>query len=177
MKIYPHRIYRHFVGTYFYVLCVGQLCSQEYDGGDFVVYQSIDVNSQVFVRPIREWSDDVSKDECNVTGQGQRFELVENIENMLSSVPTPLLVDELCERGDRPVALADLPEAMDKFMHFDYVTAKVLNEGCEDEDLYIDQAFNTEEEAVNAMKRAQRFKGEHKEVFKRVYLPVMDKPE
>ena len=167
--VYPHRVYRHFKGNYFYVLCVGKLCDVRNE--EVVVYQTIDKSAQVFTRTFSEWFDDVSDHKDNLTGQISRFEVVTNLDSMmLNTVPTEKLVKELCERGDRPNELANLPEMLGTVLHEDYVAVKVLNEGQEDETLFVEGVFVSLTAMRDKKKRASKFEGKTVRTFKRVYI-------
>lgn len=71
------RIYRHFKGPYYYVICKGfDSETQE----SMVVYQHLDAEKRICIRPEKMFLEEIPERPDNITGQKHRFELVKDLE-------------------------------------------------------------------------------------------------
>lgn len=100
----PGSIYRHFRGGYYLMRSMATI---EKTGEVVVVYESLQ-DHQVWVRPLSEFTDDVSQNENNPTGQKHRFEPVVDFQYQLGLISTETLMQELLKRGDCPDELKSL---------------------------------------------------------------------
>lgn len=97
--IQVNSLYRHFKGDYYLVNRIAQMESNSED--IMVVYTSV-TTGITFIRPYSEFFDLVTDREDNITHQTHRFELANELKNLLSLVNTAELVEELKTRGDNP---------------------------------------------------------------------------
>lgn len=100
----PGSIYRHFRGGYYLMRSMATI---EKTGEIVVVYESLQ-DHQVWVRPLSEFTDDVSQNENNPTGQKHRFEPVVDFQYQLGLIPTETLMQELLKRNGCPDELKSL---------------------------------------------------------------------
>ena len=92
-------LYRHFKGGYYLVNKIATLESNTNEA--LVIYTSV-TTGNTWARPYKEFFDDVTNREDNVTHQVHRFELATEIKGILSLTPTEELVNELQNRPDNP---------------------------------------------------------------------------
>ena len=71
-------IYRHFKGPFYYVICVG-LDSETRER--MVVYRHLDGSGIICVRPEKMFLEEIPERPDNITGQKERFELIENLKD------------------------------------------------------------------------------------------------
>ena len=71
------RIYRHFKGHYYYVICVG-FDSETRE--KIVAYKHLDGSEMICMRSEKMFLEEIPERPDNITGQKFRFELVENID-------------------------------------------------------------------------------------------------
>ncbi len=74
------KIYRHFKGHYYSVICVG-LDSETRER--MVVYKHLDGSEIICIRSEKMFLEEIPERPDNITGQKTRFELIDNIENYL----------------------------------------------------------------------------------------------
>lgn len=71
------RIYKHFKGHYYYVICVGfNSETQE----EMVVYKHLDESEKICIRSKKMFLEEIPERPDNVTGQKHRFELVNDMD-------------------------------------------------------------------------------------------------
>ena len=172
VTVLPHRIYRSCLGDYVFVLC---LVKPRGEREEHVVYMGVDAASETRAMPLREFTERVPPSHPNnITGQGRYFEPADLGGNMLNTVPTDSLITELCCRGDRPEALADLPEKLTGLkMHDDYVLGHYLSEGEVNEDIFvIGPNLDTKHDALHERNRINEKTGQSLKIFRRVYIPA-----
>ena len=69
------RIYRHFKGPYYYIICKGfDSETQE----SMVVYQHLDADRKICIRSEKMFLEEIPERPDNITGQKHRFELVDD---------------------------------------------------------------------------------------------------
>lgn len=72
-------IYRHFKGKFYYV--IGTALHTE-TNEEMVIYHPLYGDYQLFVRPLKMFTEEVPEDKENPTGQKYRFELVDNLSSV-----------------------------------------------------------------------------------------------
>ena len=76
------RIYRHFKGHYYYVICVG-LDSETQE--KIVAYKHLDGSEKICMRSEKMFLSKIPERPDNVTNQKYRFELVENVDKEIKN--------------------------------------------------------------------------------------------
>ena len=120
--IIPYHIYRHFKGGLYLVLAVA-LSEESYE--PTVVYMSLNGDGKVWTRSQSEFTSLVPDDRPNPTGQKNRFELVSDINSVLSQCTTENLVKELRGRPDSPFNESDVEGFNDKVVLREYVLGEL----------------------------------------------------
>lgn len=124
--VHPFQIYRHFKGNLYLIISVA-LTSSELE--PTVVYMSLSGDSQVWTRELSEFESPVPEGKPNPTGQKLRFELVKNMESVLSQCTTENLVEELKNRPDSPFNEQDVEGMNDKVVMKEFVLGNVTSAG------------------------------------------------
>ena len=70
------QIYRHFKGSFYYVICVG-LDSETRER--MVVYRHLDNSGNICIRSEKMFLEEIPEKSDNITGQKHRFELINNL--------------------------------------------------------------------------------------------------
>lgn len=78
MQVKEGEIYRHFKGTFQYIICVG-LDSKTKER--IVVYRHLDDTGMIWTRPESMFLEEIPPRDDNITGQKHRFERIDNLKD------------------------------------------------------------------------------------------------
>ena len=76
-QVQEGEVYRHFKGPFYYVICVG-LDSETQER--MVVYRHLDNSGKICVRSEKMFLEEIPERPDNITGQKNRFTIVDDIE-------------------------------------------------------------------------------------------------
>ena len=161
--IYPFRVYRHFKGNLYFVLCT-TLSTDTLE--PYVTYMSL-TDGKTWSRSMYEFESEVPSDKENPTQQKHRFELVENLGDSLSAFSTQQLIEELRERSDSPLADLDV-EGLNTYVKIrEYVVGEIRT-GC----LFPLMTADTEEQARAFMQNNPHRMSGRTKLYKNVTVQV-----
>ena len=137
--IIPYQIYRHFKGGLFLVLSIalseeGQIPT--------VVYMSLNGDGKVWTRSQTDFTSLVPEGRDNPTGQRNRFELVKDINSVLSNCTTKNLIKELKSRTDNPFNEIDFEGLNDKVVAREYVLGELTPNVTKGEDYFLHSLYS-----------------------------------
>lgn len=145
-------LYRHFKGGFYIVNCLALLESDPNENDPMVVYTSVETG-KTWLRPLSQFSDDVSDREDNITGQTHRFELATEIKGLMSFMSTEDLLTELEKRQDNPYDSIKKLEEDEDVLNVEYLLGRIITRTSTDGEPYeefIPIALNTFESYQSA---------------------------
>ena len=161
-----YNLYRHYKGGYYLVL--SEQVIDEHSGSEVVLYQSVKDN-RVWVRKLSDFMSDAPVDN-NPTGQKRRFQVVRDLDNPLTEIPTSTLLNELHKRSDNPY-LIHSDTLNEKVWRTDYLVGTYDSYPTDGdnfvEDFDVKAVFSTMEEAKEFLGNSNNIRYQ---LLKRVFI-------
>ena len=165
----PFQIYRHFKGNLYIIISVALTSSELMPT---VVYMSLNGENQVWTRELSEFESPVPEGKDNPTGQKYRFELVKNMESILSQCTTQNLIEELKRRPDSPFSEADVEGLSDKVVDREYILGELRFDDRGNKYLHSYQSSDDLTELKNYAERHFDLINSRLKIFKSVLIEV-----